>query len=316
MSASSLGSNAIIGEFFLRLEQNLGETWIPAVSMLFNSDQESETYRWLNQSPQMREWLGGREAKSFLDSGITIKNKTYEATLQVLVDEIRRDKTGQVMVRIAELAQRTNSHWAKLLSQLIIDGPSTVCSDGQFYFDTDHVFGDNQTSQSNDISVDISALPAQTHGAVTNPSSEEASLSILKGIEAISGFLDDQSEPMNENARDYVVMVPISLFSACLSGTQSANYANGGDNVLAMSNFNVNVVANARLNAWTDKFAIFRTDGNASPFIRQEEEGVTVAAQAEGSQEEFLNNRHLYGVKAIRNVGYGFWQHSCLVTMT
>ena len=31
---------------------------------------------------------------------------------------------------------------------------------------------------------------------------------------------------------------------------------------------------------------------------------------AEGSEEEFKNDRHLYGIKAIRNVGYGYWQKS------
>jgi phage major head subunit gpT-like protein len=44
-----------------------------------------------------------------------------------------------------------------------------------------------------------------------------------------------------------------------------------------------------------------------------EEQGITVDALAEGSEEEFKNRRHLYGVTAIRNVGYGYWQHGCLV---
>ena len=44
--------------------------------------------------------------------------------------------------------------------------------------------------------------------------------------------------------------------------------------------------------------------------------GVTVDAVAEGSETEFKEKKHLYGVKAIRNVGYGYWQRACYVTMT
>ena len=104
-----------------------------------------------------------------------------EATLEVLVDDIRRDKTGQVMTRVRELAERANSHWASLLSALIIAGESTACYDGQYFFDTDHAEGDSGT-QDNDIGVDISALPAAVHGVVTAPSVEEMQQSILKGI--------------------------------------------------------------------------------------------------------------------------------------
>jgi phage major head subunit gpT-like protein len=72
---------------------------------------------------------------------------------------------------------------------------------------------------------------------------------------------------------------------------------------------------NPRL-TWTTDFAIFRTDGRSKPFILQEEEGVTVQAIAEGSEEEFRNNRHLYGVKRICNVGYGLWQHAARCTLS
>ena len=52
------------------------------------------------------------------------------------------------------------------------------------------------------------------------------------------------------------------------------------------------------------------------PFIRQEEKAVNVSAIAEGSEHEFKNNEHIYGVDTWRNVGYGYWQYGCYVTMT
>jgi phage major head subunit gpT-like protein len=315
MGAQTLSSRAIIGEFYNTLQQDLGGLWVPQVSNLFSSDQESETYKWLGMSPQMREWVGGRVAKGFRENGITIANKTFEATLEVLVDEMRRDKTGQVMTRVRELAQRTNAHWAKLLSSLVIAAESAVCYDGQYFFDTDHVEGDSG-SQSNDISNDITTTTAPTAG--------EMESSILKSIQAILSFVDDQGEPMNENARSFLVMVPVPYMAAAAAaiGSQiivdAASTGGRTNNIMTLGNiggFSVQLAVNARL-TWTTKFATFRTDGETKAFIRQEEEGVTVSAIAEGSELEFKENKHQYGVKAIRNVGYGYWQRGCLVTHT
>jgi len=109
-------SKGVIGSFYAALRQDLGMSWIPGLSMLFNSTQETETYKWLGMVPGMREWIGGRQPKGFRENGITITNKKYESTLEVNVDDLRRDKTGQLRVRIAEQARRANAHWASLMS--------------------------------------------------------------------------------------------------------------------------------------------------------------------------------------------------------
>ena len=315
MGAQTLSSRAIIGRYYRRLAQNTGAAWVPLISNLFNSDQESESYNWLGMAPAMREWVGGRHAKGFRENGITIENLTFEATLEVLVNELRRDKTGQIMVRIDEMADRTNAHWASLLSTLILNAESSVCYDGQFFFDTDHIEGDSG-AQSNSLSIDISALPAQVAGSPTNPSGQEMALSIFQAITQIIGIKDDQGEPMNENASQFLVMVAPSLLDSATSAVSNSTFGGGETNNLNASNFSIQVAANARLSSWTDKFAVWRTDSNIKPLIRQQEEDVTIKAVAEDSELEFNEDKHHYGVKAIRNVGYGLWQDACLVTMT
>lgn len=308
MSASGLGSRAIIGTFFKALEQDTGASWVSMVSMLFSSDQESETYKWLGDSPAMREWVGGRNAKGFRDNGLTIVNKAYEATIEVLLRDLQRDKTGQVMKRIAQLAERANSHWASLLSTLILNGTSTVCYDGQFFFDTDHEEG-LSGSQSNDITTDISALAATVHGSVTVPSVEEMQQAIFKSITTILGFKDDQGEPMNEGASRFLVMVPSTLFIVASNAVKVPG-SNDVNSQHIPSNFLVDVVMNPRLTG-TDDFYTFRTDSTVAAFIRQEEEEVSLKAKADGSEFEFDNKAHQYGIDASRNVGYGYWQNSC-----
>ena len=198
MSASALSSRAIIGSFYRRLKQNSGLKWVEAISNYFQSDQDSETYNWLGQVPVMREWAGGRQAKGFTTNGLTIENKHFEATLEVPVKDLRRDKTGQTRIRINELADRTNSHWAQLLSKLIVNGESTVCYDGQYFFDTDHEEG-KSGQQSNKI----------TYTGETGETSLKEDLfrrAMLKGVESILSYKDDQGEPFNEDASRFLIM--------------------------------------------------------------------------------------------------------------
>lgn len=312
---ASLSSRAIIGEYFRRLEQG-ASGWANVLSNYFTSDQAGEDYRWLGMSPAMREWIGERQAKGLREAAYTIRNRPFESTLEISVDDLRRDKSGQILVRIGEQVNRANAHWAKLLSSLIIAGESAACYDGQFFFDTDHSEGDSGT-QSNDISVDISALPvpATAHGTTVVPAPEELMHAILEGAQAILGFKDDQGEPMNESAKSFMVMVPTSYWKAAIAAVGAPTMGNGATNILTSADgFGFLVQVNPRL-TWTEKLAVFRTDGDVKPFIRQEEVPVEVSAIAEGSELEFERRVHRYGLYASGNVGYGYWQQGCLVTL-
>lgn len=316
MDQQLLSSRAIIGMYYVALEADPGLRWIDGVSNLFGSDQASETYNFLGQSPTMRRWIGARQAKGFTGNGITIVNDQYEATIEIKKKDARRDKTGQLRARIGEFAVRGLTHWASLLSTLIINGTSTVCYDGQFYFDTDHTEGENTTSQSNKIQVDISALPAAVHGVVTAPSVEEMQQAIFAGIAQILSFKDDRNEPMNEGARRFLVKVPIGLYqvavTACATLAAAATLQNLNPNLV--EGITVDVAVNTRL-TWTDTFAVFRTDSSVKGLIRQNEQEVELKAKAEGSEFEFDNDAWQFGQDAWRGVGYGYWQRACLVTM-
>lgn len=316
MDQSLLSSRAIMGMYFARLETDPGLAWIGGVSNLFGSDQASETYNFLGQTPAMREWIGGRQAKGFTGQGVTIINKHYEATIEIAKRDARRDKTGQLRARMEDFADRAATHWASLLSTLLLNGPSTACYDGQFFFDTDHSEGDSGT-QDNDITVDISALPAAVHGVVTAPSVEEMQQTILKAVTQIMSFKDDRGEPMNENARRFMVIVPTSLYivavAACSTLATAALQQNLNPNIIA--GLTVDVQMNARL-TWTDSFAVFRTDSPIKALIRQSEQEVELKAKAEGSEFEFDNDAWQFGIDGWRGVGYGYWQRACYVTMT
>ena len=319
MGAQGLGSRAIIGSFYNMLETELAASWLDAVSMYFSSDQESETYKWLGMSPAMREWVGGREAKGFRENGITIVNKEFEATLQVPTSWLRRDKTGQIKVRIGELARRAAEHWAKLISTLITNGTGStngLCYDGQYFFDDDHSEGNSGTQKNLLTATEVPALNVTT---ATAPTAIEAAKAILGVIAYMLTYKDDQGEPMNDGAKNFLVMTSPTLWPFLAPAIYSPLSDSGSTNpivgIMGNTDFKISVVPNSRL-AYTTQFVTIRTDAKTKPFIRQEEVGIKMAAIAEGSEEEFKNKRHLYGVEATRNVGYGYWQQASHATLS
>lgn len=314
MDQSILSSRAVIGMYYEALNTANGIGWVDAVSNYFGSDQASETYPWLGMPPALREWLGGRQAKGFSGNSITIDNKHFEATLEIALRDMRRDKTGQIQARLAEFAQRGQSHFASLLSTLIVNGPAAVCYDGQYFFDTDHSEGKSGTLD-NDITTDISALPVEVHGVVTAPSKEEMLQAITKSISQFFTFKDDQGEPINEDARSFLVMVPVGLAASAQAALARTN-ANG-PGIFEMDGYNIALSVNPRLTSasWTDEFVTFRTDGSIKPLIRQEETAPAIKVKDENSEFAFDNDAIQVGIDSWRNVGYGRWQGAVLNTL-
>ena len=302
-------SRAVIGMYYAALESVNGMSWVNAISNYFTSDQASESYPWLSQVPALREWIGGRHAKGFTENGIEIENKHFESTLDILLKDLRRDKTGQLQARINEFSKRGDTHFASLLSTLLINAESTVCYDKQYFFDTDHSEGKSGTL-SNDITTDISALPASVHGAaVTAPSPEEMQQAILKSIDQMFTFKDDQGEPINETAMEFLVMVPVGLSMATRAALSTLRAA--GPSTFDIDGFSIRPAVNPRL-TWTDKFATFRTDGDIKPLIRQEETTPDIKVKDENSEYAFDNDAIQIGIDTWRNAGYGRWQGAVL----
>ena len=231
---------------------------------------------------------------------------------------LTRDKTGQIVARMGEWGERGQTHWASLVTAAIVNGATTACYDGQYFYSTSHSEGASGV-QSNKIDCDISVYPCTLHGTTAAPSVEEMQHAIIDGIVKIVSYLDDKGEPMNENANAFVVMVPLSLMKVARGAVSGLTPQMLPQNLNPdkFADFKVRVVVNVRLTTagWTDKFAVNREDSPIKPFIRQTEQEVELKVKAEGSEFEFDNDAWQFGLDGWRGVGYGYWQRSVLCTL-
>ena len=108
------------------------------IAMRVPSSGRENTYAWLGAFPKMREWLGDRQVKNLTLSDYTIKNKKYEVTVEVDRSDIEDDAIGVYSPMMSEMGRAAAVHPDELVFALLALGISTVCYDGQYFFDTDH----------------------------------------------------------------------------------------------------------------------------------------------------------------------------------
>jgi len=293
---TGLLTKGLRSEFFDRFRET--PTYYPDLATRLLSTSDSETYRWLGTVPKMREWGTGRLAKGLRTESYSVENLKYEATIEIDRDEIADDQTGQIRLRIAELAQRAATHKDYLIAQLLINGGSAGYNsyDGVPFFSANHESGQSGT-QSNSVSHDV-----------TDPSNatvDEFKASMKKAISQMLTFKDDQGEPMVLQASGLVCVVPPATYFTALEAINATLISNTS-NVLQGA---AKVISLPWLSDAT-KWYLLKTDGVIRPFIFQDREPIEFAALAENSDEAFRREKFLYGVRARYRMTYGYWQYA------
>lgn len=297
---TGLLTKGLRSEFFNRFEQTRAHYLDLATRIPSTGD--SETYRWLGTVPKMREWGQGRLTQGMRTESYSLENLKYEATIEVDRDEISDDQTGQIRIRVAELAQRAATHKDFLIAQLLANGhlAGSESYDGVPFFSDNHVSGASG-AQSNEVNFNVAST--------TFPTAEEFRDSIRFAMSSMLAFKDDQGEPMAVSETGMVVVTPPQTFFAALEAINTT-LVNNLDNVLhgAARVISLPWLTNAA------EWYLLKTDGVIRPVIFQDREPIEFNALTEESDEGFRREKFLFGVRARYRMGYGYWQFGVKTT--
>jgi len=135
---------------FQQAYEGAESTWEQVATPIPSTTAEN-IYPWLGQSTQFREWVGERVFQSLKLHDYRIRNKTFENTVAVPRETIEDDQYGVFTPMVAQLGQDAKEHPDLLIFELLKNGFTTPCYDGQYFFDTDHPVGaaGSQVSVSN-----------------------------------------------------------------------------------------------------------------------------------------------------------------------
>jgi phage major head subunit gpT-like protein len=276
--------------FYGALEQSptLERRLLQLLAMEVPSTGDTESYNWLGQVPNMREWVGDRVMKDLEEFEFSIKNKKFEASVQVLAETIEDDKLGMVRPRIQGLA---DAYWRKrwsLVLSLLTACKTTYCYDGKYFVAANHSEGDSGT-QSN-IETDLLDADAYFEARYT-----------------MQNLKDDQGNSLGIQPT-HLLVCP-ALEQTALEIVRPHN-SYGAENVWANS-AEVVVVPGFDAGGMTSLKAWALADLNKplKPFIDQVRRPVRFTAlEALSDFNVFMRDEFFYGTDYRGNAGVGLWQ--------
>ena len=275
----------------------------PGVCYNAPSNGYDEKYGWVGNVPGVREWLGDRQFTELRSANFTITNKHWESSLKVSKNDIKDDRLGQYGPILEQMGMEAAYHPDELLADLFVNGESTACFDGQFFFDTDHSWG-SSGSQSNDLSSTVASTSAVT--------AAEMKTAIRAAVKAMLGFKNDQGKkyfrPTVGRLSDLMLIVPPDLRDQAYDAIESQLLSNSSNVVVDRPQ----VVCHTGLSSAV-KFYLINTGMPVKPFVFQAREALT--RQVAGI-DDLETKDAKFMTEARYNVGYFAWWTAVLTTLS
>lgn len=95
-------------------------------------------YGWMKDIPGIKEWVSDRQLVAMGAHGYAIENKTWETSITVTRENIEDDQIGIYSPIAQKFGEDVALFPDELAFTLLKNGFSTLCWDGQNFFDTDH----------------------------------------------------------------------------------------------------------------------------------------------------------------------------------
>ncbi len=275
----------------------------PQVCYDASSVRSSEKYGWIGNMPGMREWLGERQFSELRSANFVLENKHWESSLAIKKTDLADDNLGQYGPVLEQLGIEAAHHPDELWFSVLEQAESTACFDGQFFYDTDHVWGSSGT-QSNDIT--------STVAATATPTVAEIKTAIRKMIRSMLGFKNDQGKLYNRptvgRLNDLTLLVPLALRDLAYDALESELLSNSSNVVVDRPN----IVSSPYLTSDV-KLYLFKTGEAVKPFVFQRRE--PLSRMMKGIDD--LETKDVkFMTEARYNVGYFAWWTSILCTLT
>lgn len=271
-------------------------------AMLVNSTTKTEVHAWLDEVDELREWIGPRQIENLAARAISVENKKYERTIGVKREDIEDDRLGIFAPRLEMLARAAALWPDKLVVDALLAGGTSLCYDGQYFFDTDHpVNPENPSTGAENTQANLHtscALTSDNYRAVRAAAMEiKARNGVPMGIMPNLIIVP----PALEATAKEIVMAELIASSAAAK----TNVMRGTAEVL--------VVPRLAADSDTTWYLIDNSRPIKPLFFQQRSAPSLTSMIAEESANVFEMDEYRYGLRARGAAGYGLWQlaHKC-----
>lgn len=257
------------------------------ISMKVPSSGAQENYAWLGNMPLLREWIGERAIKKLIKKSYSIKNKKFEATVEIKREEIEDDTCGVYSPVIQNMGESAAAWPDQLTFELLANGFTEKCYDDQPFFSNNHPVGDNKVSNTNKKPLSLGNFKEARSLMMKYKNDEGKPLGIVPNVLVVGPDLEDTARQILE--ADFVND----------GGTMVSNTSKGLAELLVVP----------WLAGHDGKWFLLDTRKAIKPLIFQERRAPEFKSITDPTSDHvFMNDAFLYGVDARGNVGFSFWQ--------
>lgn len=247
------------------------------------STTRDQSYNWLGQMPQMREWIGEREIQNINAYDYVIKNKKFEMTISVSRDDIEDDTYGAYNPMFQNMGECAALHPNKQCYGALMTGFDNLCYDGKPFFSADHPVGKKKISNLGTKRLSLDAYKAGRTAVMSMVGDKGNSLALVPDLLVVSPACEEMGRQILE-----------------------AEYMNGSSNVYKGT---AKLLIEPELASKPEQWYLLCTSRAIKPIIYQERKKIKfVSKTADNDDNVFMKDEFLYGADGRNNVGYGFWQ--------
>lgn len=255
------------------------------ISMTVPSTTREVNYTWMGQIPNMREWIGSRVVQNLMLYDYIIKNKTFELTIKIPVNDIEDDQYGIYSPIFSEMGLSAKKHPDTLIFELLGNGFKKQSYDKVPFFSDNHPLSDKKIVQSNKGTKKLTAA---------SYAEARSQMMMIKG---------DAGKSLNITP-DLLVVSPQKeavarelLFADLIAGNTNINKNT------------CELLVVPELADFPEQWYLFCTNRYIKPFVFQErEKPKLICKNKETDDNVFFDDEIIYGVKSRFNVGFGLWQ--------
>ncbi len=251
-----------------------------------------QKYAWLGRAAVMRPFNDEVVQQGVREDSYQLADILYKGDLAIDRRTLEDDQYGLLMIRARDLAQEPVRHWNQLAFTGLLNGFSSVCYDGQYFFNNSHQEGGSpiQSNISN-ASLSDSALEAAATAMMSYTDDKAIPMHVMPDTLVVGPMLARRA--WNLVAQDVVVESPGNSNYT----TPYRNYFNG----------RYKLVVNPYITGY--EWFLMDCSREIKPLVIQSRSDVPITLETDMDMPEArIKEQYNFTVRGRYAQGYGLWQ--------
>jgi len=271
-------------------------TYWDRYATLMPSGSTQTVHSWIEQQGGLVEYAGARTVDNIIARDYTLRNKKFQKTIGLDVDRIADDTYGVFSTSVDALGTQAALWPDDVMTPMVEAGTSTVCWDGQYFFDTDHPVDIDDASKG----TYSNNLVGASYDFATDPEG-----AYEKGCQALAEIVGADGRT-HDTVPDLIMVAPRNR-RKMLKLINAEMVKDGNAGVSNVFKGDIDGLVNTRLTTDPDAVYLMKASGPIKPFLWQLRMAPDlVAKNAPTDDNVFFDDQVLYGTKGRGAGGYTF----------